>query len=163
VRVGDEIAMEDLAAHLESVGYERREPVEMEGEYSIRGGIFDVFPAEARRPVRMEFFGDTVDSLRRFDPQTQRSVERVEECHLLPLEETPRTRALLRTLAERLGREDTTTGETFAGWEFAVALERPRSGALEQLLDRPVLVWDEPEGLQAAADQLWKRLEQLSE
>ena len=50
LRVGEELPLEDLVQHLESIGYERREPVEMVGEYSLRGGIFDVFPAEASQP-----------------------------------------------------------------------------------------------------------------
>ena len=105
LKQGEEIAMDDLSAHLESIGYERREPVEMEGEYSVRGGIFDVYPAEAHRPVRIEFFGDSIESLRRFDPETQRSVLKVEEVTLLPMEETPRSREFLRRLAEaQIGR-----------------------------------------------------------
>jgi transcription-repair coupling factor (superfamily II helicase) len=162
LRTDDEIAMDDLAAHLESIGYERREPVEMEGEFSIRGGIFDVFPAEAHKPIRIEFFGDSVESLRRFEPETQRSVLKVDECTLLPLEETPRTRTLLRELAEKLERDDVVPGELFPGWEFAIPLLRPRQGTIETLLNNPVLVWDEPEGLKVAAERLWKRLDGLA-
>ncbi len=162
LRQGEEIPMDDLAAHLESIGYERREPVEMQGEYSTRGGIFDVYPAEAHRPVRIEFFGDAIESLRRFDPQTQRSVLKVDECTLLPLEETPRTRGLLRELAGALDREDIVPGETFPGWEFAVPLLRPRGASIEGLLTRPLVVWDEPESLKISAERLWKRLEGLA-
>ncbi|MBI4892268.1 MAG: transcription-repair coupling factor [Acidobacteria bacterium] len=162
LRHGDEIAMEDLAAHLDSIGYERREPVEMEGEYSTRGGIFDIYPAEAHRPIRLEFFGDAVESMRRFDPETQRSVLNVEECTLLPLEETPRTRTLLLELAERLQREDIVPGEAFPGWEFALPLLRPREFSLESLIAHPVIVWDEPESLKVSAERLWKRLDGLS-
>ena len=163
LRLNDEISMDDLAAHLDSIGYERREPVEMEGQYSIRGGIFDVFPAEAERPVRVEFFGDSIDSLRRFDVETQRSVEKLTTATLLPLEETPRTPGFLRALAERLNQEDIVPGETFTGWEFAAVLERPRGSSIESLLERPVMVWDEPESLKVAVERLWKRLDGLAE
>ncbi len=159
----EEIPMEDLAAHLESIGYERREPVEMEGEYSIRGGIFDIFPAQAHKPVRLEFFGDSIESLRRFDPETQRSVLKVDECTVLPLEETPRTPSFLRALAERAGKSDVVDGEHFPGWEFAVPLLKPREHSLENLLDHPVVIWDEPEALKSANDQLWNKLEPLRE
>ena len=162
LRVNDDIAMDDLAAHLNSMGYERREPVEMVGEYSVRGGIFDVFPAEAHQPVRIEFFGETVESLRRFDPESQRSVLRIEDVTLLPLEETPKTPALLRKLADALDRPDIVPGETFAGWEFAVPLVEPRQGSLEDLAQNAIVVWDEPEALKQAADRLWKRLDQLA-
>src|SRR5262245_10446264 len=67
LRMREEIPLEDLAAHLESIGYERREPVEMVGEYSIRGGIVDVFSPESSHPVRIELFGDEIESIRRFD------------------------------------------------------------------------------------------------
>jgi transcription-repair coupling factor (superfamily II helicase) len=163
LKQGEEIAMEDLAAHLDSIGYERREPVEMEGEYSIRGGIFDVYPAQSHMPVRIEFFGDTIESLRRFDPETQRSVLKVEECLVLPLEETPRTHELMEELASRSAREDRTPGELFPGWEFAVPLLRPREHSLESLLEQPIVVWDEPESLKTANEKLWKRLETLRE
>jgi transcription-repair coupling factor (superfamily II helicase) len=163
LRVGDEMAMEDLAAHLDSVGYEKREPVEMEGEYSIRGGIFDVFPAEAAKPLRLEFFGDMIESLRRFDVETQRSVAKLDEALLLPLEETPRTPGLLRKLAEKLGREDAAAGEVFPGWEFAAPLLRAREATIESLLGHPIAVWDEPEALKSEAEKLWKRLAALED
>jgi transcription-repair coupling factor (superfamily II helicase) len=163
LRKGDEIAMDDLAAHLSSIGYERREPVEMEGEFSIRGGIFDVFPAGSHKPVRIEFFGDEVESLRRFEPSTQRSILQIGECTLLPLVELPHSREFLRELAERLGKEDASLGEPFPGWEFAAPLLRPRHEALENLLEQPIIVWDEPEQLRLQADKLWQRLGSLSE
>ena len=58
LRVRGGMPLEDVIAHLRSIGYEKREPVEMVGEYSVRGGILDVFPAESSKPVRIEFFGD---------------------------------------------------------------------------------------------------------
>jgi transcription-repair coupling factor (superfamily II helicase) len=64
LRVHDEVPLDDLAAHLESVGYERRDPVEMVGEYSMRGGLLDVFSPEQMQPVRIEFFGDEIEAFR---------------------------------------------------------------------------------------------------
>lgn len=159
VRAGDEIGLEELAAHLDSVGYTRRDPVQMEGEYSVRGGIFDVFPAESHQPVRIEFFGDTIESLRRFDPESQRSVLKIEEAALLPLEETPRTSPTLSEAAELASVRDTAPGEAFSGWEFYAAMLRERRNSIEDLLDAPLVVWDEPEELAAASDRLWKRLD----
>ena len=54
LRVGEELAIEDIVAHLRSIGYEKRDPVEMVGEYSVRGGILDVFPAVLRRSHRID-------------------------------------------------------------------------------------------------------------
>ncbi len=96
--MGEEIPLEDLLAHLESIGYEKRDPVEMVGEYSLRGGILDIFPAEASKPIRIELFGDLIESIRRFDVETQRSVMKIAETTLLPLAEYPKSRELLREL-----------------------------------------------------------------
>jgi transcription-repair coupling factor (superfamily II helicase) len=85
--VGEEVSLDTLEDHLRSIGYERREPVEMVGEYSIRGGILDVFPAESTRPLRIEFFGDEIESIRRFEVETQRSVMKISEAQVLPLSE----------------------------------------------------------------------------
>ncbi len=82
---GEEMALEFVIEELERVGYQRQEPVEMVGQYSVRGGILDVFSPDSNQPVRIEFFGDQVESLRRFDPETQRSVMTVDEALLLPL------------------------------------------------------------------------------
>ncbi len=160
IRVDDEVPLDDLVRHLDSIGYERREPVEMVGEYSVRGGILDVFPAEAPNPVRIEFFGDVIESMRRFDVETQRSVHRVDDVTLLPLVEYPRSRALLQRLAETLRRPDIVPGEAFAGWEFHVPLINPRNESILSLLAKPIIVWDEPEASKGAAERLWKRLEE---
>jgi transcription-repair coupling factor (superfamily II helicase) len=157
LRAGDEVSFEDAVAHLESIGYERREPVELAGEYSVRGGILDVFPPGAGRPYRIEFFGDRIESMRRFEPDTQRSVVRVTEANLLPLIEYPKSPALFAELAEAAGAE--TAGQPFPGWELAVPLVRPRAGSLLALVKRPVVLWDEPEQLRGAAERLWKRLD----
>ncbi len=160
INVGEELPLEDLVTHLESIGYERREPVEMVGEYSIRGGILDVFPPESAQPVRIEFFGDQIESMRRFEVDSQRSVFKIDQCTLLPLLEYPKSRKLFSEVSESLGSELVPkTGEAFPGWELLAPLVRPRTGSLFGLLEKPLVVWDEPEQLEAAAERLWKRLE----
>jgi len=152
LRVGEEIPLQDLLTHLESIGYEKRDPVEMVGEYSLRGGILDIFPAEASKPIRIELFGDLIESIRRFDVQTQRSVLKVSEASLLPLAEYPKSRELFDEL-----------GEPAPGWEFTVPLVRPRSHSLFSLTENPVVVVDEPEQAAGAAERFWKRLEEKSD
>ncbi len=162
LRTGEEIPLEDLVRHLESIGYEKREPVEMVGEYSIRGGIFDVFPAEADRPVRVEFFGDTVESIRQFEVESQRSVLKVSSAALLPLVEYSRARPLLRQLAEAAEEADldlSNPGEVFPGWEFLVPLVRPRAHNLLSFSRDSLIVMDEPTAVSSAAERLWHRLE----
>ncbi|HMI52253.1 MAG TPA: transcription-repair coupling factor [Candidatus Saccharimonadales bacterium] len=78
---------DDFLLHLGSVGYTRTEMVELPGQFAVRGGIVDVFSPEAQRPVRIELLGDTVESIREFDPRTQRSVAPVGRTTLLPLTE----------------------------------------------------------------------------
>ena len=68
-----EISLDDALRYLRRAGYTRTDLVEMPGQYALRGGILDVFPPESARPVRVELLGDTVESLREFDPQSQRS------------------------------------------------------------------------------------------
>ena len=143
LKLNDEVPIETLVQHLQSIGYAPREPVEMVGEYSVRGGMVDIFPPEAARPIRIEFFGDTIDSLRRFDIATQRSVAKVESVLILPLVEFPRP---VEIAAQR------------SGWEFRRALEHPRSKALFHLLAKPLIVWDEPEQTRGAAERFAKRL-----
>jgi transcription-repair coupling factor (superfamily II helicase) len=74
LRVGSQIDPDDLAAWLVAHGFRRTEAVELPGEFSRRGGIFDVFSPDAEAPYRLEFFGDEVESVRQFSPQTQRSL-----------------------------------------------------------------------------------------
>src|SRR4029434_7710070 len=63
------------------------DPVDAHGEFARRGGIFDVFPAGEELPIRIEFIGDTVESIRRFDPGTQRSVETLDRFGIVPVRE----------------------------------------------------------------------------
>ncbi len=158
LNVGDEIPLEDLLRHLESIGYEKRDPVEMVGEYSLRGGILDIFPAEASKPIRVELFGDLIESIRRFDVETQRSVMKIAEATLLPLAEYPKSREVLQAIAEEV--DVASPGDSFPGWEFLVPLVRPRSQSLFALAGDPLVVLDEPEQIASAAGRLWKRLEE---
>src|SRR5205814_2425421 len=89
LRRGESFDTDALLEHLNSVGYNSTDIVEMPGEYALRGGILDVYSPEADRPVRVEFFGDEVESIRKFEPATQRSSNPVDEAILLPLTETP--------------------------------------------------------------------------
>jgi transcription-repair coupling factor (superfamily II helicase) len=140
----EEIGLEDLAAHLDSIGYQRREPVEMVGEYSIRGGIVDIFSPEVSHPVRIELFGDEIESIRRFEVESQRSVLKLESCTLLPLTEYPKPQ----------------DEATQPGWEFLVSLKQPRPSSIFSLLEKPIVVWDEPEQVRSAAERSWIRLDQ---
>ncbi len=76
-----------MEKRLVSLGYERMAQVDGMGQFSIRGGIVDIFPLTEELPVRIELWGDEVDSIRSFDPESQRSVEQLEEVVLYPATE----------------------------------------------------------------------------
>src|SRR5207248_5043746 len=84
---GATIAPDQLAERFVALGYERSDVVEHRGEFAVRGGIVDVFPGTARRPVRAEFFGDEIESLREFAPSTQLSTDPVARIEVFPARE----------------------------------------------------------------------------
>ena len=162
--VGEEVPLDDLVVHLESMGYRKREPVEMVGEYSVRGGILDVFSPEAPQPVRVELFGDQIESIRRFEVESQRSVLKLESCTLLPLTEWPNTPGLEARIRERLFEFDLDVSIPndleggISGWEFLAPLVTPREGSILSLLRDPIVLQDEPDQIRSAAERFWKRL-----
>ena len=172
IRRGEEIDTEALIQHLSTVGYTAVDVVEMTGQYALRGGILDVYPPEAERPLRLELLGDEVESIRRFDPATQRSQTPAEEVALLPLTETPPTAALLAAVHGRLsGRRLTGSKETleqaataggagvFPGWELYAPLAGTGATLFQSLPAAAVLV-DEPELVQEELDRWWERVNQ---
>jgi transcription-repair coupling factor (superfamily II helicase) len=87
VKVGDALELDRLMKKAVTAGYEHEHMVEEKGHFAHRGGIFDIYPVNMEYPVRIEFFGDEVESIRKFDIATQRSVERVERVEVAPLDE----------------------------------------------------------------------------
>ncbi|MBP2650773.1 MAG: mfd [Firmicutes bacterium] len=84
---GQQIARDQLLTNLVQFGYERVDQVESRGQFSVRGGIIDIFAVNRTNPIRMELFGDEVDSLREFETATQRSRETLEHVDIMPLAE----------------------------------------------------------------------------
>ena len=89
LEVGDQIAMGALRDSLSRYGYRAVSQVEEHGEFSVRGSILDLFPMGSNMPFRIDFFDDEVESIRSFDSETQRSIEKVSEIRLLPAQEYP--------------------------------------------------------------------------
>jgi transcription-repair coupling factor (superfamily II helicase) len=158
LKTGDELSLNDLAEHLSGVGYEPSEPVTEVGQFSVRGGIVDFLPPEAAWPVRLEFFGDKIESIRWFDPATQRSRRTVENALLLPLSEIRRSPKFFTSLAARLvARAPHPAGERggpdwaeafsspFPGWEFYAWVVEPHPRSVFSLAENPVILWDEPD------------------
>ena len=164
VSVGDDVDSETLALELLDEGYRRTDLVVEVGSFAVRGGVFDVFPPGVAQPVRIDLFGDTVDTLRLFDPVDQRSRGAVDELRILPLSLFPVGADRRELLAERLedelggGLSDDTRvrveslarGGEFAGWEnYLPLLEDQLVGITEILGDhrivchQPELLWEE--------------------
>jgi transcription-repair coupling factor (superfamily II helicase) len=188
LRVGEEHLPDMLVEHLLSVGYTKVDVVEMPGQVTIRGGIIDVYSPEIDRPVRIDFFGDEIESIRKFDPDTQRSSAKLDSALLLPLTETPVTDKLLTAINARLTRSgsagaaleggempvelqthvSTRTGEAtiFPGWEFFA----PVAGANLTLLDllsasgpAPRVFIEEPSMVKNQGERWWNKVEQRHE
>jgi len=175
LRRGESFDLDNLLGHLNTVGYSAADVVEMPGQYAVRGGILDVYSPEAERPVRVEFFGDEVDSIRRFDPTSQRSSNPLDEALLLPLTETPVNDQLLGAIHTRLSGKSITGNEeiveaairsggvtVFPGWEFYA----PVAGADQSVFDllpRAAILVDEPDLLRAEFDRFWTRVVEAHE
>jgi transcription-repair coupling factor (superfamily II helicase) len=180
VRRGESLDMEALLAHLNTVGYASTDVAEMPGQYALRGGILDVYSPEAERPVRIEFFGDEVESIRRFDPASQRSSNPLDEALLLPLTETPVSDQLLAAIHTRLsGKRIVGSGNpgseeiveaavraggvtVFPGWEFYAPVAGATCSVFD-LLPHAVVLLDEPDLLRGEFDRFWMRVEEMHE
>ncbi|MBQ1228739.1 MAG: hypothetical protein IIX87_02575, partial [Firmicutes bacterium] len=84
---GEDVDLEEIKAGLVKLGYERMEIVDGRGQFSVRGGIIDVFTPDGNYPYRVELFGTEVDSIRTFDTDTQRSVENLKSIEIYPAEQ----------------------------------------------------------------------------
>src|SRR4051812_11042127 len=85
LKPGQDISPVDLAERLVDAGFSREDPADEHGEFAVRGGIADVFPAGEASPVRVEFIGDTIETLRTYDPSTQRSIAPIDQVSIVPL------------------------------------------------------------------------------
>ncbi|MBD3169696.1 MAG: hypothetical protein GF307_09460, partial [candidate division Zixibacteria bacterium] len=101
MRVGEEKDMREIGGFLVDSGYKRVGMVEEVGDFAVRGGLIDIFPASSEYPVRMEFFGDEIDSIRKFSVSNQRSLENIEEILLLPRREFQASESQLQKMMSR--------------------------------------------------------------
>ena len=159
LKIDADFAPEDLIEKLVSSGYVREEPIKNVGEFSVRGGILDVWSPTAENPARVEFFGDTVDSIREFDAETQLSIGQLKEISIAPMREFAAVsqdfndwaffarerfadEKFARNLKDRTDFAD--EGESFSGWEFMMPVVHPRESSVFDYLTDAVLIVDEP-------------------
>ena len=174
VRLDEDLAPDSLVETLIAAGYVREEPIGNIGQFSIRGGIVDVWSPDAENPVRIEYFGDTVDSIREFDAETQLSTGQLKEIAIAPMREFAASPQDLKDWAffaaerfadDRFARnlKDRTDfaseGEPFSGWEFLIGLTRPRSGTAFDYLDDHVFVIDEPRFVEHSLESFYANLQ----
>ncbi len=147
VRTGEKHPVEGLAERLAAGGYRRVDMVGEVGDFAVRGGVFDVFPPGEAEPLRFDLFGDTVESIRRFDPLTQRSAERAETARLLPLGIFPAGAREAERLADTIQR---LAGEEAAVEAAELAERLRRQGGFPGWENYLPLLVREAEGLEDA-------------
>jgi transcription-repair coupling factor (superfamily II helicase) len=173
LRLNAEESPEALVDKLIATGYVREDPVTAIGEFSSRGGILDLWPPGSDAPVRLEFFGDTVDSLREFDPETQLSTGQLRVIEIPPMHELPVTAddfrlwseaARERWQDERFARalRDRTAfadeGEAFSGWEWLIPIIKSSNSSIFDHLGDTVLVIDEPGSIETYLGEVYENL-----
>ena len=174
IKRDEDFPPEELVETLISCGYVREEPLKNVGEFSVRGGIIDVWSPDAENPVRIEFFGDTVDSIREFDAETQLSIGQLKEISVAPMREFAATPKDLKDwtffASERFEGEQFTRnlkdrtqfaelGETFPGWENLFPLANPRKSNIFEFLKDAVFVIDEPAQIEQTLGDFYDHLE----
>jgi transcription-repair coupling factor (superfamily II helicase) len=175
IRPGEDHAIERLAAHLVRYGFRRTDLVYEVGDFAVRGGIVDLFPPGEDSPVRLDLFGDTVESIRWFDPQSQRSEDTTDAVRVLPLSLFPAGAEEARRLADLLSGGQTadpdwgpeaaelleglrTRGE-FPGWENYLPLLAERTASLPEVLPDPLVLAVDPPALEAETVHHAERLQ----
>lgn len=187
---GEQVDLHKLLKHLIDLGYEAVAMVDAPGQFSRRGGIVDVYPPTSTLPVRIEFFGDEIDSIRVFNPLTQRSEKQAEVVTIPPSSEMPLWRreeaaAQLREISGSSLREEVReeweaqlqqieSGERFEGMElFAPYYTSPQASLADYLalwarepgeqsgLHAPLLVLDDPDFIRLEAQEIERQAIEL--
>jgi transcription-repair coupling factor (superfamily II helicase) len=173
---GEEFERDELLGKLVKMGYANVPLVEDRGTFAIRGGILDIFPPNLSGPVRIEFFGDTAETIRSFDPLTQRSLHPLEELVLLPSREIILTDEALADIAPRLKGccdeleipanrrreilEELKNAVYFRGVEYLQPLLHPNLETIFDYAPESPLVLVDPDAIQRAVVAFCRELEE---
>ncbi|MBU6378067.1 MAG: transcription-repair coupling factor [Gammaproteobacteria bacterium] len=169
--VGERLALEAFRLRLTEAGYSSVSQVAGPGEYAMRGSLLDVYPMGADAPLRIDLFDDEIEAIRRFDPQTQRSLEPLASVRLLPAREMPldgdSVRAFRRRYRTRFEGDPTRSaiyrgvsdGMAPAGIEFYLPLFFEATETLFDYLPAEALVVDLSGGLEPAIERTWQTLQ----
>ena len=170
LRGESEHSLEDLTAHLADCGFERVSLIDAIGQYSVRGGILDIYPYGADNPFRLEFFGDEIESIRTFDVATQRSVSSCQEALIPPAREVPLISPLFEDYLERINaakgsasgelhhlRDQLELGVSLEGIESYMSVLYDLGNGLFDYLAEPLVFAPEGEELNSAVEQLLEK------
>ncbi|TAM93893.1 MAG: transcription-repair coupling factor, partial [Rhodanobacteraceae bacterium] len=165
---GDRLELATEQRRLQACGYRHVPQVGEHGEFAVRGALLDIFPMGASEPYRIELFDDAVESIRAFDPETQRSLHQVESVKLLPAREFPLTEEAMRRFRDRLRErfpidvrrcplyQDMKQGVTPGGIEYYLPLFFEATETLFDYLDDDAL-FVVGNGALDAAERFWKQ------
>ncbi|MDH4561043.1 transcription-repair coupling factor [Pseudomonas sp. BN411] len=164
--VGQKLDVEQMRLRFEAAGYRCVDTVYEHGEFAVRGALIDLFPMGSDLPYRIDLFDDEIETLRTFDPETQRSVDKVESIRLLPAREFPLDKKAVTDFRGRFRErfdvdfrrcpiyQDLASGITPAGIEYYLPLFFEESATLFDYLPADTQVFSLP-GIEQAAEQFW--------
>jgi transcription-repair coupling factor (superfamily II helicase) len=157
-----QIDPESLVAALVSTGYESATLVTRVGEFSRRGGILDFFSPIHENPIRMEFFGDTVDSMRSFDPETQRSIAEIKEAVVLPVRELiineKGIEQFSRRVEDKAMTDQVREGALPPGGEFLAPFFYDMEGLFKYLPENSLIALIEPDDLNKEIEEQARKI-----
>ncbi|QCT97260.1 transcription-repair coupling factor [Stutzerimonas degradans] len=164
--VGQKLDVEQMRLRLEAAGYRCVDTVYEHGEFAVRGALIDIFPMGSAQPYRIDLFDDEIETLRTFDPENQRSIDKVESIRLLPAREFPLKKEAVTGFRARFRErfdvdfrrcpiyQDLSTGITPAGIEYYLPLFYEETATLFDYLPEDSQVFSLP-GIEQAAEQFW--------
>jgi transcription-repair coupling factor (superfamily II helicase) len=162
ITIATQIDPESLVAALVSIGYESASLVTRVGEFSRRGGILDFFSPIQENPIRIEFFGDTVESMRSFDPETQRSTAEIKEAVVLPVRELIINEKGIEQFSRRVEDKAITDrvkeGMPPPGGEFLAPFFYDMEGLFEYLPENSLIVLIEPDDLNKEIEEQGRKI-----
>ncbi|WP_313209824.1 transcription-repair coupling factor [Stutzerimonas nitrititolerans] len=165
--VGQKLDVEQMRSRLEAAGYRCVDTVYEHGEFAVRGALIDLYPMGSALPYRIDLFDDEIETLRTFDPENQRSIEKVDSVRLLPAREFPVKKESVTGFRARFRErfdvdfrrcpvyQDLSTGITPAGIEYYLPLFFDETSTLFDYLPEDTQVFSLP-GIEQAAEQFWK-------
>lgn len=174
IKVGQQLDLQSMRTRLDNGGYRCVSQVFEHGEFAVRGSILDLYPMGNASPYRIELFDDEVESIRSFDPESQRSIEKINEINLLPAREFPFTQDAIRQFRQNYRAEfegdpqastiyhEVSNGNTPPGIEYYLPLFFDNTSTLFEYLRDQCVVFN-LDGVSEAVESFWSDVEERYE